>query len=94
LPAPVKFEHGQVLSPDNPTVVFRTQTSAASKRLQRPASTSGKVSSKPKGAIFSKEVTLGPEMRRILASSNEAPVCLTINTQLNTIIIGQFLDCL
>ncbi len=91
LSAPVKFEHGQVLSPDNPTAVFRTQKAAASQIVQpRPARALSSVSTKVKGAVFSKEVAFGPKMQRLLPSANEAPVCFAVNTRLNTIIIGQF----
>jgi hypothetical protein len=96
LSAPVTFEHGHVLSPDNPSVVLRSnaaaETSVTAAQPQRSKSgLNKKASTRVKGAVFSKEVAFGPEMQRVLPSGNEAPVCFIINVQSNTLIVGQFL---
>jgi hypothetical protein len=88
LQGPVRFVHGQVLSPDNPTAVLD-----AAKHLSRglkPA-LSKKTSSIMKKSIVSQNVIFGFEIQRALPSINGVPVCFTVEAETNTLIIGELL---
>ncbi len=52
-------------------------------------SLSRKASAKLKGAMVTMDVSFGPQVQRVLQSINQTPVCFAVNTQSNTLIVGE-----
>jgi hypothetical protein len=57
-------------------------------------SLSRKASAKLKGAMVTMDVSFGPQVQRVLQSINQTPVCFAMNTQSNTLIVGERVESL